>query len=401
MKAKAGLMIFSVVVIGLLVYFASSDFYSGIKPAIFPPVENISEFEDQTNLGLKIANDFSISIFAEGLVAPRMLTYDPAGHLIASITSEGGVVVLPDRDGDGKSDETIVLLKNLNRPHGLAVRCTEQCQLYVAETDKVVLYDYQYDETRKIHQPVNGRKIIDLPSGSGHFTRTLLFLPSPDDHKLLISTGSSCNVCQEEDSRRAKIFSANADGSDFQKYATGLRNAVFMAIHPVTGEIWATEMGRDNLGDNLPPDEINIIKENSWYGWPWFYGKNIEDHSWSDGIPSYAFEPVPSHIDIPAHSAPLGLAFIPEEGWSEDYWYNLLVAYHGSWNSSVPTGYKVVRLKLDAQGNYAGTEDFLSGWLQPNGAALGRPVDILIQPGGVIYISDDKAGVIYRVTYQP
>ena len=107
----------------------------------------------------------------------------------------------------------------------------------------------------------------------------------------------------------------------------------------------------------------------------------------------------PSYIDLPAHSAPLGLAFIPEEGWPQEYWYNLLVAYHGSWNRTVPDGYKIVRMKLDAKGNYSGVEDFITGWLTPDNQALGRPVDILVQPGGTMYISDDKAGVIYRVTY--
>ena len=162
--------------------------------------------------------------------------------------------------------------------------------------------------------------------------------------------------------------------------------------------MWATEMGRDLLGDNIPPDEINIIQEGGWYGWPWFYGKNIEDHSWTTGIPIYAFESIPSHIDLQAHSAPLGLAFVPEEGWPKGYWYNLFVSYHGSWNRSVPTGYKVVRIKLDSKGNYLGTEDFITGWLTSSGV-LGRPVDILVQPGGTMYISDDKAGVIYKVVY--
>lgn len=183
-----------------------------------------------------------------------------------------------------------------------------------------------------------------------------------------------------------------------------------MAIHPVTGKIWATEMGRDFLGDDLPPDEINIIEESEWYGWPWFYGKNIEDYKFSPySRPIFVKEPKPSYIDIPAHSAPLGLAFFPANSqWPEEYWNNLLVAYHGSWNRTDPTGYKIVRYKLDTQGNYFGdgstsspqVEDFISGWLKNNGATLGRPVDILIQPNGSIYISDDKAGVIYRVIYR-
>ncbi|KKS98039.1 MAG: Glucose/sorbosone dehydrogenase-like protein, partial [Candidatus Giovannonibacteria bacterium GW2011_GWA1_43_15] len=160
-----------------------------------------------------------------------------------------------------------------------------------------------------------------------------------------------CDVCDEKDQRRAKILSVNYDGADLKTFASGLRNSVFMAIHPVAGKVWATEMGRDFLGDNLPPDEINIIEEGKYYGWPYFYGKGIRDAAFE---PDVMFEQDPdrvgSYIDIPAHSAPLGLAFIPEEGWPQDWWYNLLVAYHGSWNKADPTGYKIARYKLDAEG---------------------------------------------------
>jgi len=169
-------------------------------------------------------------------------------------------------------------------------------------------------------------------------------------------------------------------------------------------------MGRDNIGDDLPPDEINIIENLSTssgqnsipnFGWPICYGKNIHDSDFDKNV--YIRDPcadkIPSHIDLQAHSAPLGLAFVPEEGWLQDYWHNLFVAYHGSWNRSEPTGYKVVRIKLDSKGNYLGIEDFITGWLTKDGA-LGRPVDILVQPGGIMYITDDKAGVIYKVTYK-
>ena len=278
----------------------------------------------------------------------------------------------------------------------MAFNCLEEiCKFYIAETDRVVEYDY--DETNV--KAINGKKIVDLPSGDGHSTRTLLFMPYPFENQLLISVGSSCNVCTETDNKRAKVLVYDTSSKKISDFATGLRNSVFMTIHPVDGSIWATEMGRDLLGDDIPPDEINILHSGNWYGWPWFYGKNIEDYDFSPNArPSFAQEPVKSHIDLQAHSAPLGLAFIPEEGWAEDHWYNLLVAYHGSWNRSAPTGYKVVRIKLDAKGKVLGApQDFITGWLTPGGA-LGRPVDIMAEPGGQLYISDDKAGVIYKVT---
>jgi glucose/arabinose dehydrogenase len=173
-----------------------------------------------------------------------------------------------------------------------------------------------------------------------------------------------------------------------------------MAINPHSGAIWGTEMGRDLLGDNIPPDEINIIKEGANYGWPICYGKNIHDTEFDKNtyFRNPCMEPfeTPSSIDVPAHSAPLGLAFIPKS-WPTEYRNDLLVAYHGSWNRSVPTGYKIVRYRFDANGTYQGVEDFITGWFTKDGTALGRPVGIVIATNGMTYISDDKAGVIYRL----
>lgn len=409
---KVIIVILAVFILDIAVWLAIFYWQNlrGLWPALSPPYQDITkllppeapapakEFPsavNETGFPLKLPNGLKISIFAKGLGNPRVMTYDPAGNIVVSIPSQGKVVALPDKNNDGVADEVVTVIDGLNYPHGLATRCTEKCEFFIAESDQVAYYDYDAENLKA----VNKRKIIDLPSGGNHITRTILFMPDPNDHKLLTSVGSSCNVCEEKDWRRAKILISNADGSDLKTFASGLRNSVFMTIHPVTGKIWATDMGRDLLGDNLPPDEINIIEDGKEYGWPYFYGKDARDTAFE---PDVMFEQNPdrlgSHIDIPAHSAPLGLAFIPEEGWPEEYWHNLLVAYHGSWNRTVPTGYKIVRYKLDAQGNYLGEEDFISGWLTPEGV-LGRPVDILVQPGGIIYVSDDKAGVIYRITH--
>lgn len=350
---------------------------------------------------LVLPQGFSISVFAENLGNPRVIVSAPKGGFLVSVPNQGKVVKIRDNDGDGQAEETKIIVSNLNRPHGLLVKCYSEndCKLYVAETDQVALFDYDLVND----QAINKRKIIDLSADGGHWTRTIIEKPlnSGEKTELLISIGSTCNVCYEDDWRRAKVLVSNLDGSNLREYATGLRNAPFMSIHPVDGRIWATEMGRDWLGDDLPPDEINILQLGKDYGWPICYGKNIHDKDFDKNqyLQNPCSDKVPSYIDIPAHSAPLGLAFIPEEGWPEDMWYDLLVAYHGSWNRSVPTGYKIVRYRLDAQGNYQSEEDFISGWLS-NGDVLGRPVDILIQPGGIMYITDDKAGAVYRVTYQ-
>lgn len=383
------------ILIAVLAAAATGAFFyyknlQGIWPAISPPPEDIAEIikQNQTPFPLKLPKEFSISVFAENLPDARVMAMDELGNIWVSQTDRGIITLLEIKDGTVKNKSEI--FKNLKKPHGLAFDPQDSFLLYFAEEDKISKVRVYSDE--------RPQKIVDLPSDGGHFTRTLGF--GPDD-LLYVSIGSSCNVCRETDNRRAKIFSMKKDGSDFKEFAGGLRNAVFFTWSYVDGRMWATEMGRDNLGDDLPPDEINIIKQEGDHGWPICYGKNIHDSNFDKNV--YIRNPcadkIPSYVDLQAHSAPLGLAFATEEGWPRDFWYNLFVAYHGSWNRSEPTGYKVVRIKLDDKGNYLGTEDFITGWLTKSGA-LGRPVDILIQPGGVMYITDDKAGVVYKVTYK-
>lgn len=371
----------------------------GIWPAVKNPPEDITKVINTTDMPLELAPNLAISIFAKDLEAPRVLILGPNGILLSSITSAGKVIALFDEDNNGVSEKRITVAENLNRPHGLALKCRDEnsCKLYIAESDNVSSYDLDSENMKAI----NKKKIVDLPNGGRHFTRTIMFMPKPNDDKLLISVGSSCDVCHENDWRRAKVLVVDSDGGNLRAFSSGLRNSVFMAINPLDGKVWATEMGRDFLGDDLPPDEINIIEDGKDYGWPICYGKNIHDDVFDKNV--YIQNPcqdpfkISSYIDIPAHSAPLGLAFIPEEGWTEEYRHNLLVAYHGSWNRSDPAGYKIVRYKLDGAGNYLESGDFISGWLARDGA-LGRPVDILALPKGILYISDDKAGVIYKAT---
>jgi glucose/arabinose dehydrogenase len=416
-------MILLFIAIGTVVFAASmyKRYILGIWPAIMPPIAaspipsslpSGKVSQNLTGMPLTLPAGFSISIFAKDLVDPRVMTYDPDGNLLVSVTSKGKVIALPDKNVDGAADSAVVVAEGLNRPHGLAFQCegnaaVQICKLFIAESDQIAVYDYDREKMAAI----NKKKIADLSDGGEHFTRTLGFGP---DGRLYVSIGSDCNVCQETDDKRAKIFSMNPDGSDFREFARGLRNTVFFTWHPVTNEMWGADMGRDFLGDDLPPDEINILKEGKNYGWPTCYGQNVHDTAFDTNTYirnpcSLPFE-TPSYIDIPAHSAPLGLAFVPKDAeldklgknttWPEEYWYNLFVAYHGSWNRSVPTGYKVVRYKLDRNGNLLGTEDFIAGWLKEGEGAYGRPAGIIVLPGGYMYISDDKAGVIYRVVYQ-
>jgi glucose/arabinose dehydrogenase len=409
---KKPLILISILMVAAGLLWAGHFYWHNLRgagPALKPPPQDIAKLletapppspapprplDDPTD-ALKLPPGFAISIFAKGLGAPRVLCLDPEGTLLASIPSQGRVVALPDKGRKGVADEVVTVVSGLKWPHGLAFGPGTEPKLYVAETPEVALYDYN----PKTLKATNKQKIIDLPSGGRHFTRTLRFMSPPPKPQLLIAVGSDCDVCVEKDWRYAKILVAEPDGSNLKTFAAGLRNSVFLTAHPVTGHIWATEMGRDYLGDDLPPDEINIILEGQDYGWPYCYGKRVHDERFDPQGEKTDFckETVPSYIDIPAHSAPLGLAFFPEE-WPKEFRYHLLVAYHGSWNRTVPTGYKVVRYKLDEGGNVRGEEDFITGWLTPQGA-LGRPVDILIKDNGEIFISDDKAGVIYRVVY--
>lgn len=346
----------------------------GLKPILAPAPGAFlpSTPYNSTGLPLSFPPGFKLSYYATDLTDPRVLIFDPANTLLVSLTSTGQVITLPDKH---------VVLSGLNKPHGLAFYLNS---LYVAETNSVSIYDYDSLTKTATHK----RKILDLPADGEHFSRSLLIT----NRQLYISIGSDCNACTETDPHRAGVFISDLLGHNFRPFSTGLRNSVFLVTNPATSDIWATEMGRDYLGDNLPPDEINILRDGQNYGWPDCWGQNLPDCS----SPKFT----PSHIDIPAHSAPLGLAFIPDS-WPKNYRGNLLVAYHGSWNRTVPTGYKIALVKLDKFGNSIGITDFLSGWLTPDYSALGRPVSLVFDTAGNLFISDDKRGVVYELTPPP
>lgn len=397
MKKKL-FIIFLLIILFFVIYIAVFYYKNlrGVKPVIkkspadIVDILNKKKIDSSVGFSLTLPEDFDISIFAHDLPKVRVMAFGPNGNMWVSQMREGKVSVLEVKDGTvvGKQE----IFKNLKNPHGLAFDEEDPFVLYIAEEDKI--------SKVRVYSGGGMEKLIDLNGGGRHTSRTIGFGP---DGRLYISIGSACDVCREKSEQRGKIFSMKKDGSDFKEYARGLRNTVFFTWSYIDGRMWGTDMGRDLLGDDLPPDEINIIEEGKNYGWPTCYGKNIHDTDFDKNI--YIRNPCQepfekeSYIDLQAHVAPLGLGFVPEEGWPEDYWYDLLVAYHGSWNRSEPVGYKIARIKLDESGNFLGEEDFISGWLTEKSEALGRPVDILVQPGGIVYVSDDKAGVIYKINY--
>jgi glucose/arabinose dehydrogenase len=392
---------------GFVAFFiAKSQVYIAPRSSVDltqPLAETGQDTAKKQEVPLALPGRFELSVYAKDLPGARVIIFDSAGTMLVSLTKEGKVVALPDKDGNGKAEGKKTVLDGLRKPHGLALRCDgpdQECQLYVAEENRVSVYDYAVEDA----SAKNGRKIIDLPAGGNHTTRTLLLAKVDGRDKLLISVGSTCNVCLEKDWRRAAVLMADLDGSNVQLFAKGLRNAVFMAIHPDTGKVWATEMGRDFLGDDQPPDEIDIIEQGRDYGWPICYGQNVHDAQFDRKryIKDPCTEPdkLPSRIDLPAHSAPLGLAFFPESGWPEEYRHDALVALHGSWNRSEPTGYKLIRIKMDQDGKVQGVEDFLTGFLTADKKRLGRPADIVIRPNGLIYFSDDDRGAVFKLRYE-
>lgn len=392
MKRIIIILIAAAAIISGYLFWKNSEFGrqdSGIEaPAVLNPEEpgDSTAGEDRTGLFLDVPENFIFDTFAENLPGARVMALDDFGNMWVSRTRYGAISLVEMRDGRGAVQGDI--LRNLDGPHGLVFDPESPSMLYYAETGKISRLPAYSDGSPE--------KIADLPGGGLHSTRTLLF---GQDGRLYVSIGSTCDVCNETNQQRAKIFSMNKDGSDFREEVVGLRNSVFMAIDPATGKIWATEMGVDVLGDDLPPDEINIIERGNDYGWPNCFGKNVHDDRFDPQKRVSCDGKTPSHIDIPAHSAPLGLAFIPKEEWPEDFQDDLLVAFHGSIARSQPTGYKIVRMKLDENRNFISQEDFITGWLK-NGEVSGRPAGIITQPGGIAYISDDRAGVVYKLEYR-
>jgi len=361
--------------------------YTGIKPSFKV---------DETESKITLPSGFRIEVFAENLggsavsipgpnPGPRMMLFIDK-TLFVSVPSQGKVITLPDENKDGKADEVITVIDSLNNPHGIAFYAD---WLYVAEENEVVRF--------KLGENLQARKetleviVPDLPTG-GHFTRTIKIF----NNSLYISVGSGCNVCYEEEERRAAITKCDLEGKGCRVFAKGLRNAVGFIFYK--DRIWATDNGRDWLGDDAPPDEINIVEEDNNYGWPICYGNNIHDTDFDKSIyiRNPCMEPFekPSFIDLQAHSAPLGLAFYEGTNFPSEYMGNLFVAFHGSWNSGVPTGYKIVRINTETKE----IKDFAIGWLSNNNI-LGRPVDIVISEEGEMFVSDDNAGKIYRIYY--
>ena len=356
----------------------------------------LSAYAEKTSFDLnklKAPEGFHISVFAE-VDGARMMAFSPGGTLVVTASGEEKVIALPDPKHTGKAERVVTVLSGLNEPHGIAFH---EGKLYVAENNRVRSYDWN-EATLKASDP---KLVTELPSGGGHSTRTLLF----QSGKMYVSVGSSCNVCVERDQRRAAVLEFNADGSGQRIFAGGLRNAVGMAVNPKTDTVWVTVNGRDWLGDDLPPEVIiDLGKNGGDGGWPYCYGDRVPDPNFAKPGDNRCQDVLRPKVQMQAHSAPLGLAFYEASMFPAEYRNNIFVALHGSWNRSIPAGYKVVRVKLDNKGQPTGSaEDFVTGWLAPGetkkGRWMGRPVGIAFGADGAMYLSDDGAGIVFCITY--
>ncbi len=311
----------------------------------------------------------------------------PDGIVFVGSRRAGKVYALVDHNGDGRADQQFVIASGLNMPNGVAYR---DGSLYVAAVDRILRLDHI---AQRLHDPPAPTVVTNrLPADRSHGWRYLRFGP---DGWLYVPVGAPCNICLRQgyaELRRLKV-----DGSAMETYARGIRNTVGFDWDPRNGELWFTDNGRDGLGDNQPPDELNHAPhEGTHFGYPFCHGRNISDPEF--GKLRACREFTPPALDLGAHVAALGMRFYSGNAFPKSYRHRVFIAEHGSWDRSSKVGYRIVMVDIN-NGKAVHSRVFASGWLQGQ-QAWGRPVDILVMPDGALLVSDDRAGVIYRISYR-
>ncbi len=345
--------------------------------------------ESQLQQQLRVAEGFRLGLFAGDLPNARGLAVTGADDLLLSRPRKGDVLLLyRDDDGDGQSDGTQPLIDGLDLPHGLAM--VEEW-LYVAETDAIGRI--RFDAERRAVSGDYQRLVTGLPGGGNHWARNLKLGP---DGWLYFNIGSSCNVCEEKDTRRGSLMRMRLDGSAVETYATGLRNSMGFAWTPWDGRLYAADIARDLLGDDFPPDELNMVEQGEFYGWPYANADAVADPDLGHLAPAKATASKRPVHHFRAHSTPLGMHFLRQPQLNAAFPRAALVTLHGSWNRSVPDGYEVVMLQWQADGSIR-EQPVLSGFWDGHRIS-GRPVDIVEDSRGRLYISDDYAGAVYQLT---
>lgn len=351
----------------------------------------------------QVPKGFRVEKFADGLTNPRMIRTAPNGDLFVAESEANRIRVLRDANGDGKPEINEVYASGLNLPFGIAFYppTGDPQFVYVANTGSVVRFPYQSGDTK-----ARGRSemiVSNIPSGGrleggGHWTRDVVF--SKDGAKMFVSVGSKSNASDgPAEARRARIFEYTPEGKNERVYAYGLRNAVGLAINPVTGELWASVNERDELGNHLVPDYITHVQEGGFYGWPYYYIGAHPEPRLPEKRPELKDQVIVPDVLIQSHSASLGMTFYTGDQFPAEYRNLAFAAEHGSWNRAPRTGYKVIYLPMQdgkATGVYV---DFMTGFVTPNGDVWGRPVAVSVGKDGSLFVTDDGGNVVWRVSY--
>lgn len=332
---------------------------------------------------------FAINIFARNVPGARSMALGEKGTLFVGTRKAGKVYAISDTDGDNRADEVITIASGLNMPNGVAFR---KGALYVACLNRVIRFD---NIEPRLKNPPAFKVLYDqLPRDRHHGWKFIRFGP---DGYLYVPVGAPCNVCERDDERYASILRMGPDGHGVEVFAAGIRNTVGFDWHPETGELWFTDNGRDWLGDDLPPDELNRAPVRGLhFGFPYCHGGDIPDPKF--GKKRRCEEFVAPEIKLGPHVASLGMRFYTGRMFPKKYRQQIFIAEHGSWNRSVPIGYRISLVELDGS-KAVRYSVFAEGWLQGS-RPFGRPVDVLVMADGSLLISDDLAGVIYRISYE-
>ncbi len=337
---------------------------------------------------ITLPSGFRIAVYAGDVPGARQMAVGPAGVVFVGSRAEGKVYAVVDRDGDNRADQVHVVASGLNAPSGIAFR---DGALYVAAVNRILRYR---DVARDLARPPRPEVVSDAyPSDAHHGWKFIAFGP---DGKLYVPVGAPCNVCVPPGPLHATITRLDLAGGRPEVVARGVRNSVGFDFDPATGELWFTDNGRDWLGDDQPPDELNhLTKVGEHFGFPFCHGNGIRDPEQNAGRSCGEFT-APAR-ELGPHVAAIGMRFYAGRMFPEKYRGGIFIAEHGSWNRSTPVGYRVSFVKIE-NGRATSYEAFASGWLKGSSAS-GRPADVLVMPDGALLVSDDKAGRIYRITY--
>lgn len=354
------------------------------------------------NVWPQVPAGFRVDLFATGLDNPRLIRTAPNGDIFLAESNPGRIRVFRGITSDGKPEQMAIFATGLRRPYGIAFYPpgANPQWVYIGQTNAVLRIPYHNGDLKASGKPEH---IADLPAGGGHWTRDLQF--SPEGKKLLVAVGSASNDDDVDthpaEKNRADILEMNPDGSGIQVYASGIRNAGGgLAIQPETGELWCSVNERDALGDNLVPDYITHVQRGGFYGWPWWYIGGHQDPRQQGKHPELKDKSIVPDVLLQPHNASLELVFYEGKQFPADYHGDVFASEHGSWNRSVRAGYEVIRIPLHQSGKASGEyEDFLTGFVLPDGNVWGRPVGITVAPDGSLLVSDDGSDSVWRISY--